>query len=124
MGILPLEVVQLPQLCPLPRQTLQRARSFLLLCVLTFRTTKTVRFLLVPPHNDNTPISSQSLGQILMLKDPAPDVPKLKTAACRWKKCHFDMLNVEYNPNAAYTFDFELVELLPKLSQRILFSLS
>lgn len=59
-----------------------------------------------------------------MPQDPAPDVPKLKTAACRWRKCHFERLNVMYDPNAAYTFDFELMEPLQKLSQRILFSLS
>jgi hypothetical protein len=54
-----------------------------------------------------------------MPKDPAPDVPKLETAECRWKKCHFNMLNVQYDPNTAYTFDFEFMELSSKLSQCI-----
>jgi hypothetical protein len=46
-------------------------------------------------------------------------VPKLKTAACRWKKCRFDMLNVQYDPSTAYTFDFERMELSASLLKRI-----
>ena len=54
-----------------------------------------------------------------MSKDPTPAIPKLKTAACRWKKCHLDMLNVDYDPKTAYAFDFEFMELSLELAQRI-----
>ena len=87
--------------------------------VLTYRTIKAVRFLVEHPHNDNN-TSTSIAWQIFMPKEPAPEVPKLKTAACRWKKCHFKMLNVDYEPNDAYTFDFEFMQLSPKLSQRII----
>jgi len=43
-----------------------------------------------------------------MLKDPASPVPKLTTAAPRFKKCPCDMLNVEYDPNTGYTFDLNV----------------
>ena len=53
-----------------------------------------------------------------MPKDSAPVVPKLGTAASRWKKQQLDLLNVEFIPQTTHSFDFEATTLSPELAHR------
>jgi len=90
-------------LLPLPHQTPAGPSPA---CSIPFSATKTLRFLIEHHHYNanNTPHpSSHSPSQVFMPSHPPPLVPKLRAAASPRTKCLFDMLNVDYDPNTAYT---------------------
>jgi hypothetical protein len=77
--------------------------------ILIHRFRKAVRFLIdvSVPLNDRSS-SSRADRQIFTPQDPAPIVPKLGTAASRWKKTQLDMLNVSFTPQVPYTFEIRI----------------